>query len=113
MILTELLAFKYTRTWFQMVCDLCVNDFNFILKRPKTNDALCKDCFYWAFETEVHHTITTTKMFQSGQLVAVGASGGKDSTVLAYILKHLNEKYKYGLKLVLLSIDEGITGIIL
>lgn len=25
-------------------------------------------------------------------------------------MKHLNEKYNYGLKLVLLSIDEGITG---
>lgn len=84
---------------------------SFGTQRPKTNDALCKECFFWAFETEVHHTITTTKMFQPGQLVAVAASGGKDSTVLAYILKHLNEKYSYGLKLVLLSIDEGITGI--
>ena len=52
-------------------------------------------------------------MFQPGQLVAIAASGGKDSTVLAYVLKLLNEKYNYGLKLVLLSIDEGITGKIL
>jgi len=81
-----------------------------VLKRPKTNDALCKDCFFWAFETEVHHTITTTKMLRRGQLVAVAASGGKDSTVLAYVLKLLNDRYDYGLKLVLLSIDEGITG---
>lgn len=43
--------------------------------------------------------------------MAIGASGGKDSTVLAYVLKHLNEKYKYGLDLILLSIDEGIKGI--
>ena len=42
--------------------------------------------------------------------VAIGASGGKDSTVLAYIMKTLNDRYDYGLKLVLLSIDEGITG---
>lgn len=49
-------------------------------------------------------------MFKPGSTVAVAASGGKDSTVLAYVLKHLNEKYNYGLKLVLLSIDEGITG---
>ena len=42
--------------------------------------------------------------------VAIGASGGKDSTVLAYIMKTLNDRYNYGLKLVLLSIDEGITG---
>ena len=37
-------------------------------------------------------------------------SGGKDSTVLAYVLKLLNERYDYGLNLFLLSIDEGITG---
>lgn len=42
--------------------------------------------------------------------MAIAASGGKDSTVLAQVLKTLNERYKYGLKLVLLSIDEGITG---
>ena len=33
-----------------------------------------------------------------------------DSTVLAYVLKMLNERYSYGLDLFLLSVDEGITG---
>jgi hypothetical protein len=33
-----------------------------------------------------------------------------DSTVLAYVMKTLNERYDYGLQLFLLSIDEGITG---
>lgn len=33
-----------------------------------------------------------------------------DSTVLAHVMKLLNERHAYGLKLVLLSIDEGITG---
>lgn len=33
-----------------------------------------------------------------------------DSTVLAYVLKTLNQKYNYGLNLILLSVDEGITG---
>ena len=42
--------------------------------------------------------------FSAGDHVAIGASGGKDSTVLAYIMKTLNERYDYGLKLVLLSI---------
>jgi hypothetical protein len=31
--------------------------------------------------------------------VAIGASGGKDSTVLAAVLKTLNERYDYGLDL--------------
>jgi cytoplasmic tRNA 2-thiolation protein 1 len=81
-----------------------------IFQRPKTGDALCKECFYYAFETEIHNTITEGKLFEQNQLVAIAASGGKDSTVLAYVMKVLNEKYNYGLKLVLLSIDEGITG---
>lgn len=33
-----------------------------------------------------------------------------DSTVLAYVLKALNQRYDYGVNLVLLSVDEGITG---
>lgn len=33
-----------------------------------------------------------------------------DSTVLAYVLKTLNQRYDYGVNLVLLSVDEGITG---
>ncbi|CAD7081797.1 unnamed protein product [Hermetia illucens] len=81
-----------------------------VLKRPKTGDALCKECFFLAFETEIHNTIVENKLFKNGDRVAIAASGGKDSTVLAYVLAHLNRKYNYGLNLVLLSIDEGITG---
>jgi len=33
-----------------------------------------------------------------------------DSTVLAYVMKLLNERHKYGVELQLLSVDEGITG---
>ena len=71
---------------------------------------MCKTCFYFAFETEIHHTIVRCGLFKRGDYVAIGASGGKDSTVLAHVLKTLNQRYDYGLKLVLLSIDEGITG---
>lgn len=83
---------------------------NAVLKRPKTGDALCKECFFSAFETEIHYTITKAELFNKGDSVAIGASGGKDSTVLAYVLKTLNKQYNYGLNLMLLSIDEGITG---
>lgn len=51
-----------------------------------------------------------SRLFKKGSVVAIAASGGKDSTVLAQVLKILNERYNYELKLVLLSIDEGITG---
>ncbi|GAA6061797.1 hypothetical protein JCM10212_004853 [Sporobolomyces blumeae] len=124
-----------------------------ILRRPKTLQPVCKECFFEVFETEVHHTImgygqaeqTTDNrdkgkavdregeerpcrrrqdedeqeearrpqgkmLFRRGERVAIGASGGKDSTVLAYIMTLLNERYDYGLDLCLLSIDEGISG---
>jgi cytoplasmic tRNA 2-thiolation protein 1 len=81
-----------------------------MFQRPKTGCALCKECFFSAFEVEVHHTIIEGKLFSPGQVVAIAASGGKDSTVLAYLMKLLNDKYSYGLNLQLLSIDEGITG---
>ena len=66
--------------------------------------------FYNIFETEIHNTIISNNLFYRGEKIAIGASGGKDSTVLASILKTLNERYDYGLNLVLLSIDEGIKG---
>uniref|UniRef100_A0A1I8H5K8 Cytoplasmic tRNA 2-thiolation protein 1 n=1 Tax=Macrostomum lignano TaxID=282301 RepID=A0A1I8H5K8_9PLAT len=80
------------------------------LRRPKTGHAVCRDCFFWAFEAETHDTIVSSRMFSPGERVAIGASGGKDSTVLAYLLKTLNERHNYGLDLRLLAIDEGIAG---
>ncbi|CAL8343403.1 unnamed protein product [Lota lota] len=80
------------------------------LKRPKTGQSLCKECFFVVFEEEIHHTIVSARLFKAGETVAIGASGGKDSTVLAHVMKVLNERYKYGLNLILLSVDEGITG---
>ena len=91
------------------LCELC-HSRKAVMKRPKNLMKLCKECFYNVFETEIHNTITSNQLFHPGEKVAIGASGGKDSTVLASILKTLNERYSYGLTLVLLSIDEGIKG---
>lgn len=80
------------------------------LRRPKTGQALCRSCFAAAFEAEVHDTIVSAGLFQPGETVAIGASGGKDSTVLAHVLRLLNQRHGYGLRLLLLSVDEGIAG---
>lgn len=90
-------------------CALC-NAERALIIRPKNRQKLCKACFINLFETEIHNTITANSIFSSGEHVAIGASGGKDSTVLASVLKTLNERYSYGLNLLLLSIDEGIRG---
>jgi cytoplasmic tRNA 2-thiolation protein 1 len=91
------------------LCAICKTARALII-RPKNHQKLCKACFISIFEAEIHHTITTTSLFSPGDRIAIGASGGKDSTVLASVLKTLNERYNYGLELVLLSIDEGIKG---
>ncbi|XP_019637863.1 PREDICTED: cytoplasmic tRNA 2-thiolation protein 1-like [Branchiostoma belcheri] len=89
-------------------CGLCEK--RAMLKRPKTGGALCKECFFTVFEAEVHQTITSASLFKRGETVAIAASGGKDSTVLAHLMKLLNHRHDYGLNLILLSVDEGITG---
>ena len=91
------------------LCQLC-HCRKAVMKRPKNLQKLCKECFYHVFETEIHLTIIKEKLFYKGETIAIGASGGKDSTVLASIMKTLNERYNYGLNLVLLSVDEGIVG---
>jgi len=91
------------------LCELCQASRALIL-RPKNHQKLCKACFLAAFELETHETIVKHKLFARGERIAIGASGGKDSTVLASVLCTLNKRYDYGVELELLSIDEGITG---
>ncbi|KAI9838316.1 MAG: nucleotidyltransferase [Sarea resinae] len=91
------------------LCAVCQTSRALII-RPKNQKKLCKPCFLAVFESEIHHTINANSLFLPGERVAIGASGGKDSTVLASVLKTLNERHGYGLDLVLLSIDEGIKG---
>ena len=59
-------------------CALC-STARAIIKRPKTGQQICKDCFFWVFETEIHNTITNAQLFHPGDRVAIGASGGKGS----------------------------------
>ncbi|RID56198.1 hypothetical protein BRARA_G03413 [Brassica rapa] len=91
------------------LCCIC-NERRPVLKRPRTLQQICRECFYEVFEEEIHQAIVNNGLFKSGERVAIGASGGKDSTVLAYVLSELNKRHSYGLDLFLLSIDEGITG---
>jgi cytoplasmic tRNA 2-thiolation protein 1 len=55
---------------------------------------LCKVCFFDCLESEVHQTITSNSLFKPGERVAIAASGGKDSTVLAHMMTLLNERHR-------------------
>jgi len=92
-----------------MKCELCQTR-NAKVKRPKNQMPVCHECFFLVFEEEIHHTIISNDLFKRGERIAIGASGGKDSTVLAHIMTTLNKRYDYGLNLELLSVDEGIIG---
>ena len=92
-----------------LLCESC-DENRAVVIRPKDHQKLCKSCFTAIFEKEIHETIISNGLFHNGERIAIGASGGKDSTVLASVLKTLNERHDYGLDLLLLSIDEGIRG---
>ena len=91
------------------LCEVC-KDARAQILRPRNHARVCAPCFISLFEAEVAETVTSTNLFQPGERVAIGASGGKDSTVLASVLKTLNDRHGWNLDLVLLSIDEGIQG---
>lgn len=38
---------------------------------------MCKECFFAAFEDEIHQVIVSNRLFKPGERVAIGASGGK------------------------------------
>jgi hypothetical protein len=57
-------------------CLIC-NTRKAALKRPKTGEMICKECFFCVFETEIHNTIINNKLFRRGEKVAIAASGGK------------------------------------
>lgn len=47
------------------------------LVRPKTSEPYCKQCFFDAFEREIHETIVKEQLFKPGETIAIAASGGK------------------------------------
>jgi tRNA-5-methyluridine54 2-sulfurtransferase len=65
---------------------------------------LCRNHFIFYFERKVKQTILDFDLLNKKDKVCVAVSGGKDSTVLLYLLK------KFGYAVEALAIDEGIAG---
>lgn len=38
---------------------------------------ICRECFFAAFEDEIHRVIVDSQLFKPGERIAIGASGGK------------------------------------
>lgn len=65
---------------------------------------LCED-----LEARVFRTVRENAMIRDGDRVAVGLSGGKDSTALLLLLDKVVREYT-GVTLVAITVDEGIAG---
>ncbi|KAI6172967.1 Cytoplasmic tRNA 2-thiolation protein 1 [Aphelenchoides besseyi] len=62
------------------------------------------------YDADVYATICKEQIFKAEERIAIGVSGGKDSTVLAHVLTIVNQRHSLGLELVLVCVDEGIAG---
>ena len=91
------------------ICEYC-NKNPAKLRRAKNKLMACLPCFFFHFEEEIHQTIMSEKLFEEGDKIVLGISGGKDSTVMLHTMTLLKERYKYPISLQLLAIDEGIKG---
>ncbi len=67
--------------------------------------AFCQDHFLHFFEKRVRRTIRTNKLIKKGEKIAIGLSGGKDSTTVLFLL---NKIFKHTNKIEAIIIDEGI-----
>ena len=90
-----------------MKCDLCGNDAVTFVRYNGTH--LCSEHFIDYVERRVKKEIRKEISLYKGDTVGVAVSGGKDSMVTLSILHSLfNERN--GIRLVCISIDEGIDG---
>ena len=85
-------------------CDLCGQPAVYLDRIH--NRHLCADHFASDVEERVRCTIGENTLVQPGDRLAVALSGGKDSTVLIYLLHQLLP----GADLVAVTVDEGIGG---
>ncbi|KAI6222293.1 Cytoplasmic tRNA 2-thiolation protein 1 [Aphelenchoides fujianensis] len=66
----------------RLTCETCGEAAS--LRVRKTNAVVCRRCFAFWFEEDVHATIRREAIFRAGERVAIGVSGGKDSTIVSY-----------------------------
>ncbi|MFZ5501081.1 MAG: TIGR00269 family protein, partial [Candidatus Micrarchaeota archaeon] len=69
---------------------------------------LCEEHFIRMFDKRFRKTVRMHNMLRKGDRVAVGLSGGKDSTVLLHSLAELKKDLPF--EMVAVTIDEGIKG---
>ncbi|CEG12105.1 ATPase, PP-loop superfamily protein [groundwater metagenome] len=87
-----------------MQCTKCKKEAVINLRYNGLN--LCNACFVEYFEKRARATIRNFNMIDVGDKIAVGLSGGKDSSSLLYFLKNFSEKRRT--EIIAMTIDIGI-----
>ncbi len=84
-------------------CDRCENKANvFCGYGPHW---FCKKHFLYFFEKRFRRTVRTNKLIEKGEKIAVGLSGGKDSTTALFLLQKI---FQHTNPIEAIIIDEGI-----
>ncbi|MHC1635457.1 MAG: TIGR00269 family protein [Candidatus Methanospirareceae archaeon] len=90
-----------------MKCDKCKN--RAIIFQRYSGMHLCERHFVEDVERKVKRAMRKYMMVERNDRIAVALSGGKDSTVLLYLLKKIFSPRK-DIKLFAITVDEGIKG---
>jgi|SRR5208337_869020 len=94
-------------TYGQPRCSLCSEPAVFFYRPVQRH--LCRTHLFTAIEQRVADTVSDRNLIVQGDTVAVGLSGGKDSTALMMILTKLLPSWE-NVRLVAVTVDEGISG---
>ncbi|MCK4828635.1 TIGR00269 family protein [bacterium] len=78
-----------------------------VMKQLSSGNIYCKTCFISMFDQRVRQTINRFKMLQAFDKIAIGVSGGKDSTALLFSIKKIEKRFPNA-ELLPIYIDEGI-----
>ena len=89
-----------------MKCDRCEN--TTVYSRKYSGENRCSDCFSKSIIHKTTKTISKYNMIESGDVVGVAVSGGKDSLSLLQVMKKISLDHNFKLKAI--TVDEGIPG---
>ncbi len=79
-----------------------------VIEQRYAGKSFCPKCFLKLTENRIRKTVKESNMLKRNDRIAVGYSGGKDSTLLLYYLDKISKKFP--LDIVALTVEEGIKG---
>lgn len=77
-----------------------------IITRKYEGLSFCEKHFLRSVEKKIRKTIRVNHLLKHNDTVAVGLSGGKDSSLLCWFLSSI--RMRYNIKLIAITVDEGI-----